>query len=216
MQRTAPFLDALTRLDELKEQSDQAGASKRAKGVSAGTIDVRPFAGQGRISSGKLWGIEGEEGIELLSNGNLLGELELREVNEEIATKAKEEKKVQKDDKKRDEFAALVQKKPEPEKWGKGDLTTLALVYKKIIRGVDAKDKDKEELGRIWKAKGNLTIDEDEVVEVDYGDEDEEEEGAASAEEKAKQAEKRKGLIATFSTLTNEQMELLLFKVPTK
>jgi hypothetical protein len=143
----------------------------------------------------------------------LLGDLELREVNEEIATKAKEEKKVQKDDKKRDEFAALVQKKPDPEKWGKGDLT-IALVYKKIMRSVDAKDKDKEALGKIWKAKGNLTIDEEEVVEIDDGDEDEEEEGAASAEEKVKQAEERKGFITTFNTLTNAQMKSLLFKVP--
>jgi hypothetical protein len=96
MERAAQFLDALTRLDELKRLSDEAGASKRAEGVSAGTIDVlRPLAGVGRISSGKVWGIEGEEGIGLLSNGNLLGELELREVNEENAAKAKEEKKGQ-------------------------------------------------------------------------------------------------------------------------
>jgi hypothetical protein len=87
-------------------------------------------------------------------------------------------------------------------------------VYKKIIRGVDKKGKDKAELGKMWKAKGNLTIDEEEVVEIDDGDEDGEEEGAPSAEEKAKQAEERKGLIDTFSALTNEQMKLLLFKVP--
>jgi hypothetical protein len=62
MERAAQFLDALTRLDELKRLSDEAGASKRAEGVSAGTIDVlRPLAGVGRISSGKVWGIEGEE-----------------------------------------------------------------------------------------------------------------------------------------------------------
>ena len=213
MERTAPFFNALTRLDELKRQSDEAGASKRAEGISAGTIDVRPFAGQGRISSGKLWGVTGEEGIELLSNGNLLGELEVREVNEEIATKAKEEKKVQIEDKKRDEFAALVQKKPNAEEWGKGELI-VALVFKKIMRGVDAKGKDKAELGKIWKAKGNLTIDEEEVVEIDDGDEDEEEEGAASAEEKVKQAEERKGFITTFNKLTNAQMKSLLFKVP--
>ena len=63
-------------------------------------------------------------------------------------------------------------------------------------------DKDKEELWIIRKAKGNLAIDEEEVVEVDDGEEDGIEEGEACVScGEGEQAEERMGMTATISAL---------------
>ncbi len=64
--------------------------------------------------------------------------------------------------------AAGTEKVPE-RKLGEGRLRSRLGVQED--RGMDAKDKDKEELWIIRKAKGNLAIDEEQVVEVDDGEE---------------------------------------------
>ena len=69
-------------------------------------------------------------------------------------------------------------------------------------RNMDVRDKDKEELWIIRKAKGNLAIDEEEVVEVDDGEEDGIEEGEACVScGEGEQAEERMGMTATISAL---------------
>lgn len=96
-------------------------------------------------------------------------------------------------------WQAGTEKVPE-RKLGEGRLRSRLGVQED--RNMDVRDKDKEELWIIRKAKGNLAIDEEEVVEVDDGEEDGIEEGEACVScGEGEQAEERMGMTATISAL---------------
>lgn len=213
--------ERLQRLEAASTASNKIAAERMANGV-ASSLDVRPLNGI-KLTSGGIWSIQGGDGIESgLSNGNVRNELMMRQVNEDMQLKAKDQKVEDVKIKKRDNFSALLMKKPKPEDWGKGDLT-VALVYKGIMMASKCQSETKEALAKLWRDKGNMTLG-GEVIDLEgEGQGEEEEDGGGEGEGEGGEkmdvdevskadAAKRAENIILFSKLSTVEQDTLLYK----
>jgi len=108
-------------------------------------------------------GNTGHDQILKLDTKNILVEQKSSGHWEAVDYKFKYDKKVNDLVNKRNKFSELLAKKPNPEKWNKGDLT-VAIVYKGLkIASKCAKD-TKEQLAAFWVENGNMNLDGGEIV----------------------------------------------------
>ena len=192
MTTAAPHLNKITRLQELQDLAAKSGIRK--EGVTPGTIDVRPLVNMGRISSGKVCK---EDGVDIISDGTILHELEVRETlkDAEADRIAKDKKTLAL--KKKTDYDSLITTKVDQSKWGKGNLIT-ALTYK-MGTSSGLKDKNKVELMEIWGSWKNK-----EPVLSASGDDDEE---VVRSEQ---EAENRNKLLFRLNAMTTEQLNSLI------
>lgn len=228
LQKTTTTFTNLSALAALKlkaaevasQENKRAAASPDAEGDEGEEGDeerVRPFAGS-RVSAGNFYK---NSATGMLSDGEMLQELVVRDLAKESHKQAKEENAKARESKRKNAFKELLEKtekkKKTPKEWNKGELV-IACTYKQL--GVESylKKQTIEELKALWKSsKAQSTVsdseaeeDEEEVMQEEEEGEEGEDDDQELDDDDEQEEEEEDEATTKFLSLSKEQRARLM------